>query len=182
MPEELDDRELAQKAAKGDRQAFTVLLRRHTPRWLILIRAQGVPDSDLEDVAQEAAIAVWRHLATFNAAKPFAPWAAVVAANKARDWGRRRSVRAFWLRAEPLLETGSHPEDQPGTDVVAASRVDLETVRKQIARLPDKLRLPLLLTAIGGFTQVQAAAELGITTKALELRIARARKLLEAAS
>lgn len=44
--------------------------------------------------------------------------------------------------------------------------------------LPDALRLPLLLTTIAGFTQVEAAAALGVSAKAIELRISRARKLL----
>jgi len=95
---------------------------------------------------------------------------------------RRRTVRSFWLRAVPLEQSASHPDEKPGTDAIAASRLELDAVRKQIAHLPEKLRLPLLLTTIGGFNQGEAAAALGITTKAVELRVARARKLLTTSS
>jgi RNA polymerase sigma-70 factor (ECF subfamily) len=52
---------------------------------------------------------------------------------------------------------------------------------KAIAELPAQLQEPLLLTAFEGMSQIEAGKALGISPKAVELRIYRARKQLAAA-
>jgi RNA polymerase sigma-70 factor (ECF subfamily) len=49
---------------------------------------------------------------------------------------------------------------------------------KAIARLPDALKAPLLLTAFDGYSQQEAGQILGVTAKTIETRVYRARKAL----
>lgn len=168
---------LAARAARGDQDAYRVLLAELMPRILATVRGCGVPDTDVEDVAQEASIAIWKNLANFDPSRPFAPWAVVVAVNKARDWLRRRRVRNFWLGAEPLSERII--SDQASVEEIVANRLEIQRVQDAIAALPRKLGVPLILTTIVGLSQSESAAALGISTKAIELRIARARARLK---
>jgi RNA polymerase sigma-70 factor (ECF subfamily) len=54
----------------------------------------------------------------------------------------------------------------------------LARVAKAIAALPANLKEPLILTAVDGLSQADAATVLGISEKAVEVRIYRARKAL----
>lgn len=171
-----EERRLAQLAARGDREAFRHLLNALMPRLLAAARACGVPESDVEDVAQEVALLIWRKLPTYNPEHAVGSWAVVITANKARDWLRRRRVRNFWLGAAKLDD--GIVADQTPTDDVAAQRIEVERLRIAIAKLPRAYGLPLILTSVLGFTQSETATALGISTKAVEMRIARARKRL----
>lgn len=172
------DVQLARAAATGDRTAFAALLRQLTPRFAAVIRAQNIPASDVEDVLQETALSLWRALGEYDAGRPFAPWAVMNAANKARDWRRRRRVRAFWLAAAPLEAAGEAADPSASPETQALNARALAHARAAIANLPEPLRGPLLLTAVAGFSQVEAAAALGISAKAVETRVARARAAL----
>ena len=54
----------------------------------------------------------------------------------------------------------------------------LTNLDRAIATLPSQLKEPLLLTAFEGLSQIAAGEALGISAKAVETRVYRARKLL----
>ena len=51
--------------------------------------------------------------------------------------------------------------------------------RHELDRLSDKLRLPLLLRYVNGFTNQQVADTLGISVSNVKVRMARAKDVLE---
>src|SRR4051794_40868418 len=59
--DETDDAALmAAIAARGDRQAFTALFRRHAPRVRAHLAARGAPAGLADELTQEVMLAVWR--------------------------------------------------------------------------------------------------------------------------
>ncbi|OYW98166.1 MAG: hypothetical protein B7Z12_20320 [Caulobacter vibrioides] len=79
---------------------------------------------------------------------------------------------ALCHRVEPRSRHGPDPETQ------IDHRLALERVSRRLDDLPEALRTALVLTAVTGLSYQEAAASLNITVKALEGRIARARKRL----
>ena len=69
---------------------------------------------------------------------------------------------------------------EPGLDAEGqlTERETSDRLAREIAKLPAKLKEPLLLTAIEGLSQAEVAALLGISTKAVESRTYRARQRL----
>lgn len=57
-------------------------------------------------------------------------------------------------------------------------REELGALEAAIRELPEDLRNPLILTALEGQSHAEAAELLGISPKAIEVRVYRARKLL----
>jgi RNA polymerase sigma-70 factor (ECF subfamily) len=57
----------------------------------------------------------------------------------------------------------------------------LRRLDSAIAELPSFYKEPLLLTTVGGLSQEETAKQLGTTTKAVEMRIRRAKKKLNSA-
>ncbi len=95
--------------------------------------------------------------------------------NACRDWSRRRAVRAFFYTAAPL---GDEQRCLEVNDEANGEDIRLAALDAAIATLPDGLKAPLILCALDGVSQKEAAQLLGMTTKAVETRIARAKARL----
>ena len=173
------DGELATLALDRSSAAFSVLMRRYETRIYRLIRSHIGSNDEALDLVQETFVAAWLALKTYDPARPFGTWLAAIAINKSRDWGRRRAVRKFFTFAVPLdgdvLEI---PDDAIGADVAADDRQRMVAVARAIPQLPNQLKEPLILCAVDGLSQADAATVLGISEKAVETRIRRARARL----
>jgi len=91
----------------------------------------------------------------------------------------RQRKAAFFIRfaAEPVTETVS--ADTPSPETQTADRETLTKTRQAISALPVKLKEALVLVAIDGRSQSEAATLLNASEKAIETRIYRARKILK---
>lgn len=179
------DAGLVRQALAGNKAAFTTLIRRHQESLYRFIR-RNVGDADeAYDLVQETFVSAWEALARFDRARPFEPWLRRIALNKCRDWSRRRSVRRFFYSARNIDAPGAQvPSPTPSNEDVE-DEVDRERLLREldaaIASLPAALKEPLILTVFDGCSHQQAADVLGISTKAVETRLRRARlKLGEA--
>lgn len=169
------DAALAARAVKGDRSAFNRIVQRHQePLYRFIRRYVGDAD-EAYDLLQETFVSAWQALGRYDPARPAATWLRRIALNKCRDWGRRRTVRRFFYGAASLeaADVASVASVEDGADEAAMVRLD-----RAIALLPSQLKEPLLLTAFEGLSQEEAGKALGITAKAVETRVYRARKLL----
>ena len=69
-------------------------------------------------------------------------------------------------------------DDAPDPSAELQARQALEVMQKEITRLPATLREPFVLVTFGENSQAEAAHILGISEKAVETRIYRARNHL----
>jgi RNA polymerase sigma factor CnrH len=180
--ERLTDGELVTLALNGVEPAFARLLERHASHLLKLVTRRLRDRDDVLDVVQDTRLAVWRALHRYDAGRPFEAWLTSIAVNKCTDWSRHRACE-IGLRAR--LEAESHREDgrvgEPSAESVAIAQERALQLIGALDRLPDRLREPLILTAVLELRQSQAARELGVTRKAVEMRVRRARQHLERA-
>jgi len=175
------DAALIVRARRGEPQAYRALLDRHRDSVLRLTRNYTAQDDDAQDLAQEAFIGAFAALDRFDVARPFRPWLLRLALNKCRDWSRRRAVRRLFGFALPTDTAHEVASDAPDPERQAADAQALDHARAAIAALPDALKAPLILTAIDGHSQAEAAIVLRISEKAVETRVRRARQQLAAA-
>lgn len=174
------DAALARQAAAGDERAYATLVGRHKDRLYGLLRRYlGDPD-EAREAAHEAFIAAWTALPRYDPARPFGAWLRTIAINKARDRGRRLAFRRLIFGDRPPEETDAKDQADPSPHAEAAllERERLAMLDRGIARLPGPLREALVLTAIDGLSQQEAAEILGVTVKTVETRVYRARKIL----
>lgn len=170
------DAGLAIQARNGDKRAFTLLMQ-HTKQPLYrFVRRYIASDDDAYDIVQESYIAAWSALKRYDEQRPFATWLRAIALNKCRDFGRRNAVRAR-LR---ILFSFLLPTEEPPTSTEDVQKDDrLLRLDAAIAALPAFYKEPLLLTAISGLSQKDAALQLNTTVKAIEMRVRRARQKLQ---
>ena len=172
------DGELAALALGGQERAYREFLRRYRDPVYRLVRGTIRDSEEAFDVTQESFVAAFAALKRYDRERPFKLWISRIAINKCRDWARRRAVRSFFTRAVPIEDAFDLAGDGVSPETETGDRAELARVSAGIANLPAKLRQVLVLRAIEGMTQAEAAEALGVTEKAVETRLYRARLAL----
>lgn len=172
------DPELVRAALTGDADAFPLLVARHKGWLYRFIRRYVGNDDDALDLLQDSLVAAWSALRRFDTARPFPAWLRQIALNKCRDWSRRVALRRLFsgdsdgLEQVPAARRSTDPETQ--LDVEQA----MSSLDRAIAGLPRALREPLILSVFEGLSHRETAQQLGVSEKAVETRIYRARQAL----
>ena len=177
---EENDADLARRAACGEEVAFSALMRRYKERLYRLIRRHVGDADEAWDVLQDSFVSAWGALPRYDTARSFYVWLAHIALNKCRDRGRRLFVRRLLRGAAPLDDAREVADLAPTAETTLADRQALVRLDRAIAHLPIGLRESLILTALEGMSHAEAAEALGISVKAVETRVYRARQRLGA--
>lgn len=154
------------------RQTRTALFR--------FVRRYVGDEQDAWDLLQDTYAAAWINIRRYDPTRPFEAWIRTIALNKCRDWSRRRFVRRLIRGGVELSspEAMSVPDGAGSADEGLEARDRLNRLNEAMSRLPPHLKAPLLLTAIEGRSQAETAGLLGVSTKTVETRVARARRKL----
>ena len=173
------DADLVRRARAGEQRAFSLLMGRHK-HWLYRFIRRYVGDADeAYDVLQDAFVSAMSNLARYDPTRPFEAWLRRIALNKCRDRARREAVRrAFGLSKRGPEETEAVADPTAGVDQTLTAGHALKALDQAIASLPAALKEPLVLTVLEGLSQKDAGAILGISAKAVEVRVYRAKRQL----
>jgi RNA polymerase sigma-70 factor (ECF subfamily) len=172
------DGELAALAIGGQQSAYRALMDRHRAAVFRLARAQtGHEDAALE-ITQQSFIAAFAALKRYDGQRPFRHWIARIALNKCRDHARRQTVRALFSFALPADASDRYADGAAGADQTLESRQELARAIAAIARLPHRLKDVMVLRGLEELSQAETAQLLGISEKAVETRLYRARMKL----
>lgn len=168
------------RALAGDDGAFTELMRRHkAPVHRFAIRYMGEPEAAL-DIVQETFVAAWRALGRYDERHPFRTWLRAIALNKCRDAARRRLLRRL-VSGQALTdgrEAREHPDPAQDAETTLIARERMAQLDAAIGALPAPLKEPFILCLFEGLSHDEAADLLGLSRKAVEIRIYRARRRL----
>jgi RNA polymerase sigma-70 factor (ECF subfamily) len=120
----------------------------------------GSTDS-AEDAAHEVFLRVRKSLEGYDPSQPFSSWILAIATNHCLDVLRRRGVEASLFELKPVedFQPAAHGPS-PLYELLAAERGD--AVRRALVELPDKLRIPLVLTYYNELSYDEVASTLGL--------------------
>lgn len=121
--------------------------------------------ADAEDAMQEALLRAWRRRNTLRDMSHFDAWLTRILVNECRTILRARK-RQMPVAELPLLTTPA--PDERSMDV-----------RRALFALPEKYRMPLILTCLEGYTLQETAVLLSMPLGTVKTRVARAKKKLE---
>jgi RNA polymerase sigma-70 factor (ECF subfamily) len=138
-------------------------------------------EEEAADLAQEVFVRVYRHRQRYRAGPKFTTWLYTIATNLARNhaaWrARRPNVSLDAERSEDGATLGDALPSEvpsPGDNTEAAERA--HAVRAAVAQLPDEMRAALLLFEFEDKSMAETAGILGISVRAVESRLFRARQ------
>jgi RNA polymerase sigma factor (sigma-70 family) len=174
------DGALAAQALQGDDAAFALLVSRHKGWAYQFVRRYVGNSADAYDVLQDTFFSAWRALGRYERDRPFEFWLRRIALNKCRDRNRRETVRRLIGARNGAEESEEIQDPAPGPSALTEGDQELRLLERYIAKLPRSLMEPLLLTALEGLSQEEAGKLLGISAKAIETKVYRARMRLTA--
>jgi RNA polymerase sigma factor (sigma-70 family) len=155
-----------------DEAAFAALVERHAGLVLGVCRRLLRHAHDAEDACQATFLVLARRAATIRKQASLASWLHGVAFRAAANLRRTRARRSAHETA--LAE----PPATPPADVTW--REVQAVLDEELARLPERLRAPLVLCYLEGRTRDEAAQLLGWSPGALRGRLERGRERLRA--
>jgi RNA polymerase sigma-70 factor (ECF subfamily) len=180
----VSDEVLADRARRGDHEAFEILVSRFQGRVYRLAMRMSRNASDAEEITQEAFLHAHRAMASFHAESRFWTWLYRIAVNEAlmsRRAASRRPTRSLDAIDPLVMQTSDADCDsQPGDsapladDLLERKRL-AERVRHALNQLDEDYRAALVLRDLEELSAEQAAEILGISADAVRQRAHRAR-------
>lgn len=171
-----DDFSLVKRFIDGDESTFRLLVQRHQEKVRNIVYLTLGLSEAVDDIAQEVFITVYRNLKHFRFESQFTTWLYRITVNKCKDYLRKKNVRRIFV---PLKEADNKPGSYSSTEDKDISDI----VMNAISKLPYKLKMPLLLKDIEGFSYQEIAETMNCEIGTVKSRIFRARmglkKILE---
>lgn len=166
------DEDLALLVAEGDQLAFAQLMQRHLSRTVAIAQRVLMRRSEAEDVAQDVFLKFWRQPESFDPGKAkFSTWIYRVTINRALDIARK-------VKPGTLADDFDAPDPAPSAFEGIVKQERKAALVQTIATLPERQRAALGLSYQAEMPDADAAASLGITVKAYESLLVRARRTL----
>jgi RNA polymerase sigma-70 factor (ECF subfamily) len=167
-----DDFSLIKRFIEGDESVFSILVQRHKEKVRNIIYLTLSNHDLVDDIAQEVFLTVYKNLGRFRFESQFTTWLYRVTVNKCKDHLRKMRIRQIF---SPIKDS----DEDPGYETSPETEDIKEIVHKAIEKLPDKLRIPLLLKDIEGLSYQEIAESVQCEIGTVKSRIFRAREGLK---
>lgn len=167
-----DDFSLIKNFIDGDESAFSELVKRHKEKVRNIIYLTLSNTDAIDDIAQEVFITVFKNLKSFRFESQFTTWLYRITINKCKDYLRKTKIRKIFLPLNDDEEYNVLSSINENTDIK-------QIVRNAIASLPDKLRIPIMLKDLEGFSYQEIADTMNCEIGTIKSRIFRGRETLK---
>lgn len=183
MSEREIDQQLVERAQRGDKRAFELLVEKYQRKLARLVSRLVRDPGEIEDVTQEAFIKAYRALPSFRGDSAFYTWLYRIGINTAKNYlvamGRRAptstEVEAEEAEGQPdaeLLRDINTPESLLLTKEIG------NTVNAAIDALPEELRSAIQLRELEGMSYEEIAKLMDCPIGTVRSRIFRAREAI----
>jgi RNA polymerase sigma-70 factor (ECF subfamily) len=177
------DQQLVERAQRGDKHAFELLVGKYQRRLARLLSRLIRDATEVEDVTQEAFIKAYRALPTFRGDSAFYTWLYRIGINTAKNYlvaMGRRAPTATGLDSEEVegFEEGEQLRDLNTPENQMMSRQVAETVNRTLEELPEELRTAISLREIEGLSYEDIAEVMDCPIGTVRSRIFRAREAI----
>lgn len=171
--------EVIQRAQQGDESAFNEIVRAYSSRVLGAVYGQAGDAGEVEDIAQEVFVRVWKSISQLREVELFEPWLYRLASNTACDFLRRKRRRKDMRLGDMSDEQAMAVEAKASSSTFEGDEARREAVRltrQLLSRLSDADRELLTLKEVQGLSLRELERVYGVNTNAMKVRLFRARK------
>ena len=179
QPAAREDLSLIEETMGGNPLAFQLLVERYQERVFSLVRHYTRSAVEVEDIAQDTFLKVYRKLASFQRQSSFSTWLYRIAVNTALDFLKKAGRSPVHVVEDPeLLPGGPAVQEGPrlGAPDARLEREELARITHQVLdELPEIFRTVLVLREFEDLSYQEMADVLGISIGTVESRLFRAR-------
>jgi RNA polymerase sigma-70 factor (ECF subfamily) len=172
---------LIARSRSGDQDAFAMLVRLHQRQVYNLALRMLRDGEEASEATQEVFLAAWQGLRSFRGEARFATWLYRIAYNhclKLVEHQRRDAAARAELVAESAREHGP-AQSFSAHHALDAEHTMRETVRDEIANLPPKYRVVLVLRHLQDLSYEEMADVMRVPIGTVKTQLFRARALLK---
>jgi RNA polymerase sigma-70 factor (ECF subfamily) len=179
------DQQLVERAQRGDKRAFELLVAKYQRKLGRLLSRLVRDPGEVEDVTQEAFIKAYRALPNFRGDSAFYTWLYRIAINTAKNYlvalGRRAPTTTEFDHEEAeSFEDAEALRDSATPEAELLTREIATTVNRAMEALPDDLRTAITLREIEGLSYEEIASVMNCPIGTVRSRIFRAREAIAA--
>ncbi len=146
-----------------EKAAFVTLIDQKSEILYRIARTILRNDEDCKDALQETVLKAWENRHKLRDETLAGTWITRILINECRALGRKR--RKYVLRADVEVPGSQKPEDP--------------ALREALDLMPEKLRLPLVLHYLEGYSYREISTILGVPNTTVRSRLSRARRTME---
>ncbi|MBX3679146.1 RNA polymerase sigma factor RpoE [Cognatazoarcus halotolerans] len=177
------DQQLVERAQRGDKQAFGLLVSKYQRKLMRLLSRLVRDSAEVEDVAQETFIKAYRALPSFRGDSAFYTWLYRIGINTAKNFlvsqGRRAPTSTgFDSEEAETFEEGEQLRDNNTPERLMLSKQIAETVDAAMDSLPEELRTAIMLRELEGMSYEEIAGVMECPIGTVRSRIFRAREAI----
>ncbi len=177
------DQQLVERAQRGDKHAFELLVSKYQRKLGRLLSRFIRDPAEVEDVAQEAFIKAYRALPSFRGDSAFYTWLYRIGINTAKNYlvamGRRApTTTEFDSEEAENFEDGDQLRDLNTPEAELMTRQIAATVNQTMEELPEELRTAITLREIEGMSYEDIANVMNCPIGTVRSRIFRARETI----
>ncbi|RIW30898.1 RNA polymerase sigma factor SigY [Bacillus salacetis] len=159
----MEEKELINKAKKGDHKAFAVLFKENYP-FLVKYLIKVTMNQDLaEELAQDTMARCVEKIHLYNGKSKFSSWLITIATNRLIDLKRKRKRERDWQQEEVNLRKMKwemQSRNEEWNDLLEA-----------LSKLKEEVRLPIVLKHYYGFSHEEIAAMASLPEGTVKSRI-----------
>ena len=172
------------RIAKGDDDAFEILVNRHQTSVLNLIYRFIGDRTQAKDLAQEVFLRVWQAAKSYKPKAKFTTWIYRITANLCLN-ELKSSRRKKWLHFTVLMRImripvgGDFPDSSPSPEDLLLAKERSRQISDALQSLPDNQRMALILKRYDDLSYQEIAQILGCSVSAVESLLVRAKRTLQ---
>ena len=177
------DQQLVERAQRGDKHAFDLLVIKYQRKLGRLLSRFMRDPGEVEDVAQEAFLKAYRALPSFRGDSAFYTWLYRIGINTAKNYlvaMGRRAPTSTAIDAEEAEDMGQleHAQELNTPENMLMSRQVADTVNQTLEKLPEELRTAISLREMEGLSYEEIASVMNCPIGTVRSRIFRAREAI----
>ena len=184
MYDTLSSEDLMARVAKGDDEAFEILVTRHqTPVLNLIYRFLG-DRAQAKDLAQEVFLRVWQTAKSYEPKAKFTTWIYRIATNLCLNElkaARRRRWFPFY-RSEESNDNAiedAYSDDSPTAEDLLLAKEQTRQISETLQSLPANQRMALVLKRYDDLPYEEIARIMDCSVSAVESLLVRAKKTLQ---
>jgi RNA polymerase sigma-70 factor (ECF subfamily) len=184
MNRDLSSEDLMDRIAKGDHDAFEILVNRHQASVLNLIYRFIGDRTQAKDLAQEVFLRVWQAAKTYEPKAKFTTWIYRITTNlcfnELKSARRRRWFQ--FLRPDEDNEEAAEdllPDRSPSAEDLLLAKELSHQISEALQSLPSNQRMALVLKRYDELSYQEIARIMGCSVSAVESLLVRAKRILQ---
>ena len=182
-PDRAIDQKLVEKAQKGDKKAFGLLVEKYNKKLTRLLSRMVRDQSEIEDIVQDSFIKAYRAINNFRGDSAFYTWLYRIGINTAKNHlvslGRRpKAMNGVEIEDIENFDDGHEMRNLETPETTMMTNEIVVTVNQTIEMLPDDLRQAISLREMDGLSYEEIAYIMNCPIGTVRSRIFRAREAI----